>query len=125
MPIVLDGASTNVKLVKTTNKVLNPTTNDKHAPAAQLKLETSFMHKGQEMFPIFCVPHMAKTFRNALFAKGNDFTYPKLTLSCGFTLEAGTFSIKLTRKSHHENKEKIVSSCRMPKNVACVGNLNK
>ena len=34
--IVLDGASTSVKFVKTTNKVLNPTTNDKPTPAAQL-----------------------------------------------------------------------------------------
>ena len=124
LPIILDGASTNVKLVKTTNKVLNPTTNGKPTPATQLKQETSFLCKGQEMFPIFCVPHMAKIFRNSLFAKGNDFTYPKLTLSCGFTLEAGTCRVKWVRKLHHKNKEKIVSSCRMPKN-AYVHNLNK
>ena len=88
--IILDGASTNVKLVKTTNKALNPTTNDKPTLAAQLKIETSFFHKCQETYPVFCVPRMAKTFRNALFAKGNYFTHPKLTLSCSFMLEAGT-----------------------------------
>ena len=106
LPITIYGASTNVKLLKITNKTLNPTTNGNPTPTAQLQLEKSFVCKGQMFFTLFCVPHMAKTLRNALFAKGNYFSYPKLSLSCGYVFEAGTCSVNWMRDLHHKNKEK-------------------
>ena len=115
LPIIFDGASTNVKLFKTTKKALSPKINGKPTLAAQLKLETSCFRKGQEFFLILCIPRVAKTLRNALFAKRNYFSYPKLTLSFNFFLEAGTCIVKWTRDLHHKIKEKIVSSHRMPK----------
>ena len=40
--ILLDGASINTKLVKTTNKMLNPTINNKLEPAARLTRKSVF-----------------------------------------------------------------------------------
>lgn len=68
---------------------------------------------------------MVKTLRNALFAKGNYFSYPKLSLLCGYVLEAGTHNVNWIRDLFHKNKGKIASSFRMSQNVAYVDNLNK
>ena len=68
---------------------------------------------------------MTKTFKKTLFLKNNDFCYPKLELSNVFVLEAWVCSVKWMRDLHHENKDKIISNHRMPKNDACDDNLNK
>lgn len=113
LPIILDRASTNAKVLRITNKALNPATNCNPTPNVQLQLETSFARKCQKYFTLFCVPHMAKTLRNALFAKGNYFSYPKLSLSCSYVLEAGTCSANWIRDLFHKNKGQIASSFRI------------
>ena len=66
---------------------------------------------------------MIKNIRTTLFRKENNFWCPKLTLSLGFVLEAEVLFAKLIWKLHHKNKDKLISSVRVHKNVACVVNL--
>ena len=60
-----------------------------------------------------------------MFKKGNDFHCPKLTLSTGNVLEAGTCSVKRMRDLHHINKKKLVRNVRMNRNAAYVENVSK
>ena len=104
---------------------MNEMTNGKPTPTAQLQLQTSFKYENEQYFTLFCVPHMIKTARNALFIKGNDFNYPELKLSIGYVLQAGICSMKYIRDLYHKNKDKLICNYRMSKNVACTDNLNK
>ena len=100
-------------------------TNGKPTPTAQLQLQTSFKYENEEYFTLFCVPHMIKTVRNALFIKDNDFNYPELKLSTGHVLQAGACTVNYVRDLYQNKKEKLVCNFRMPKNVAHADNLNK
>ena len=63
--------------------------------------------------------------QNGLFTKGNECHCPELVLSTDFVLEAGTCSVTWIRKLHNMNKDKLISSIRMSKNVAYIDNLIK
>ena len=90
-----------------------------------LKLEKSFECKGKIYFVMFCIPHTIKNVRNAFFRKDNEHLNPKLNLSTGNAIEAGTCSSKWTRDLCHENKCKLTRNFRMNGNVTCIDNLSK
>ena len=90
-----------------------------------MKFETSFMHNNNEHFIMFCVPYILKSFRNGLFSLNNYYQHPRLELSTGYVLEAGVCTVSWVRKLHHENKDKLFSTYRMPRNVAYVDSLSK
>ena len=46
-------------------------------------------------------------------------------LSTGFALKAGTCSVKWMRHLNHKNKDKLISSHRMSKKVACTDDLSE
>ena len=73
----------------------------------------------------FCITHIEKNIRNALFRNRNHLISPKLVLSTDYVLEAGVCSVKWIRDLCLKNKEKLMSNFRMNRNVACVGNLCK
>ena len=80
VPIVFDGASTNCKVVRKLLKALNFSAGGKPAPLAELNLQTYFICKENKYFVLFCIVHIIKCVRNALFRKDNYFAYPKLCL---------------------------------------------
>ena len=85
----MDRASTNVKVARMLLKELSVKIAGKATPIVELKLETSFIHNGKVHFVLFCIVHLIKNIRNALFRKGNDFHCPRLESCTGFVLEAG------------------------------------
>jgi len=110
VPIIMDCHATNVKVMKKVLILTNPVMNNAPTPVARMKFETSFMHNNNERFIMFCVPHMLKSFRNGLFSSNNYYQYPRLVLSTGFVLEAGTCTVSWVRKLYHENCEGVIVS---------------
>ena len=102
--IILDGATTNTKLVRSILTTINA--DQTKVPLPELKLNTNFIHKGNKHFVLFCLVHILKCVRNALFRNNNYFHFPKLVLSAGHTLESGVCAAKHTRQLCHSNKEK-------------------
>ena len=86
-----------VKVARILLKELSSKIEGKLTLIAKLKLETSFAHDRITYFVLFCIILIIKNIQNALFRKVNDLCYPKLTLSSGFVLEAGTCSVKWIR----------------------------
>ena len=97
----------------------------KSTPMPELKLKISFAQNRKVHFVLFCMAHLIKNIRNALFRNGNDYHYPKLVLSAGFVLESGVCLAKWMRDLHYRNKNQIMSSMRMAKNAAYVDSLSK
>ena len=54
-----------------------------------------------------------------------DFWHTKLILSFGFALEGGVRCMKCILDLYHESKDKLKSSMKMSKTVACVNNIRK
>ena len=78
--IVMDGASTNVKVARMLLKEKSQNSNGKSTRIVSLKLEKSIVHNDKIYFMLFFIAHLIKKIRNALFKKVNDFNYPKLVL---------------------------------------------
>ena len=88
MPIIMDRESMRNKVSRMLLKQLSSKIEEKLTPITKLKLEISFAHDGITYFILFCMVNVIKN-RNDFFRKGNDFCYPKLTLSSSFALETG------------------------------------
>ena len=76
VPIIFDGASTNVKVAKKLLKLLNENEEGKFVSAAELKLQTSFKHGGQTYFVVFCIIHIIKTHKILCSKKEMIFIVP-------------------------------------------------
>lgn len=124
LPIIFDGASTNMKVVKELLKQVNEK-NEEPSSIAELKLKINFQYENRSYYVMLCIVHIIKNIRNALVKKQNDFYYPRLRLSTGHVLEEGICSAKWMRELHKMNKNKIISSFRMNRNIAYVDNLSK
>ena len=113
--IVIDGAATNLKVLKDVLKSTIDTDEENKLPDAALKFEPYFMHNDKKYFVIFFLPHIVKCVRNIFIKKDNYFKYPKLVLSTGHTLEAGICTFKWIKELHEKNKNEIISSVRLKK----------
>ena len=83
IPTMFDGTSTNVKTVKKLLKEIGSINLDHCKTIPELKLETYFIHNGSKYFVLFCIVHIIKNIRNALFRMKNEFACPKLILPTG------------------------------------------
>ena len=124
IPIVMDGASTNVKVARMLLKETSQNLNGKPTPIVSLKLETSFVHNDKIYFMLFFIAHLIKKIRNALFKKVNDFNYPKLELKW-IRFRSWDMQRQMDERCASQEQEKIVCNYRTSKNVACTDNLKK
>ena len=75
-------------------KTTNDADKENKLPDAALKFEPYFIYNDEKYFTLFCLPHIAKCLRNNFVKKDNYFKHPKLVLSTGYTLEAGSCTFK-------------------------------
>ena len=74
--IILDGATTNTKLVRLILVKINA--DQTELTPSELKLSTNFIFKGSKYFVLFCLVCILKYARNALFQK-KLFQLPKIS----------------------------------------------
>ena len=60
IPIIMDGASVNVKVAKKLLRPLNAEMEGNKVCVAEIKLCTSFIHNGKTYFILFCIVHIIK-----------------------------------------------------------------
>ena len=125
VPIIVDGGSTNSKLVRMLLAEKLRQESKKGTPLPEIVLETFFFYNNRKYYVLFCIVHIVKCVRNALFRKNNYFQYPELVLCTGHVLEAGTCTSKHVKQLCYENKDKLVSNVRMSRNVAFIDNMSK
>ena len=125
VPIILNGGSTNSKLVRMFIAEKYRRESNKVTPVPEIILESYFAHNDRKYHVLFCIVHIVKCVRNALFRKNNYFQYPELVLCTVYVLEAGTCTSKYVKQIYHENKDKLVSNFRMQRNVAFIDNMSK
>lgn len=124
IPIIIDGESKNVKMMKKSLRCTNVNNNNR-TPSARMKFEGFFIHKDRKYFVLFCLVHIAKCVLNNLLRKDNYFEYPMLVLTNGCILESRTCSSNWLKELCNVNKNKLVSSVRLNKNAVVPSNLDK